>query len=787
MSGSVGESVVRSDGRSKVTGQARYAIDVEEARLLHAKLLRSPVASARIVRLDTTRARSFPGVEAIVTAADAPAVSGWIVKDAPLFAAGVVRYAGEPIAAVAAETPAQARAAAAAIELELEPLPASVTLDDAVAAGGALVHPDWESYEVAAPVPGLRKGNVAWETTTHHGDLEAAFAREDVVVVEDEFRVPRQNQAYIEPRATVARYEAGRYVLRTSTQWPYQVRNTVAAYLGVRPADVRVVVETVGGGFGGKVDSYIDAFAALLARATDRPVKLVNTRRDEFVSGNPRENAIVRLRSAVTTEGEIAAREIVYQLDAGAYAGESPFLAAVGVQTLAGTYRIGALRCVAQAVYTNTPPTGAFRGVGGLYCVYAREQHMDRIAAAVGLDRRELRRRNLLRDGDLGPTGQVFTDMAFDEELARIEQTAPWAEVTRRRPNRGVGFACTVWITNAGPGGVALKLNEDGTVGLITAAVDCGSGAMAQGVTQIVAGSLGLRPQDVVLMPPDTDAAPFDMGAAGGRTTVAVGNAALRAAAEVRERIVRTAAALMEVAPEDLELADGTVHVAGAPERAMPLGAVAQAATWTDGPITGHGSYNQDPVPFNAACSVGLLLPAFAQYTCHTHLCEVEIDPDTGKVTVLRYVVAQDVGKAINPEACVGQIQGAVTQGLGYALLEGQRIDDEGRVVEDRFETYRLPTALDAPPIEPILVEGFASPGPHGAKGVAEGPILPSAAAIASAVSDAIGVPMRSLPMTPWAVLEAIRAGDSAGPPGAWSWRDATIAEEPVIAEGAAL
>ena len=495
----------------------------------------------------------------------------------------------------------------------------------------------------------------------------------------------------------------------------------------------------------------------------------------------------MRLRSAVTTEGEIVAREIVYLTSTRAPTRASRRSSQrVGVQTLAGTYRLGAVRCVSQAVYTNTPPTGAFRGVGGVYCVYAREQHMDRIAAAIGLDRRELRRRTLLRDGDLGPTGQVFTDMAFDEELARIEEVAPWAEATRRRPNRGVGLACTVWITNAGPGGVALKLNDDGTVGLITAAVDCGSGAMAQGVTQIVAGSLGLRPQDVVLMPPDTDAAPFDMGAAGGRTTVAVGNAALRAAAEVRERIVRTAAALMEVAPEDLELADGKVHVAGAPDRAMPLGAVSHAATWTAGPITGHGSYNQDPVPFNAACSVGLLLPVFAQYTCHTHLCEVEIDPDTGKVTVLRYVVAQDVGKAINPEACVGQIQGAVAQGLGYALLEGQRIDAEGRVVEDRFETYRLPTALDVPRVEPILVEGFASPGPHGAKGVAEGPILPSAAAIASAVSDAIGVPIRSLPITPWAVLEAIRTGDSAGPPSEWSWRDATIAEEPVIAEAAA-
>jgi CO/xanthine dehydrogenase Mo-binding subunit len=287
-------------------------------------------------------------------------------------------------------------------------------------------------------------------------------------------------------------------------------------------------------------------------------------------------------------------------------------------------------------------------------------------------------------------------------------------------------------------------------------------------------------------MAPDTDAAPYDMGAAGSRTTVAVGMAAVRAADQVREKARQTAAALLEASPDDLELAEGTVRVVGAPERAVPIGMVALAATWSTGPITGHGSYNQEPVAFNAACSVGLMLPAFHQTSCHVHLCEVEVDPETGKVTILRYVVAQDVGRAINPQAVVGQIQGAVMQGVGYALYEGQHVDERGRVVEDRFETYRLPTAHEAVPIEAILVEGFAAPGPFGTKGVGEPPIVPSAAVVACAVSDAIAAPVRSLPITPWAVLEARRRGWAEPAPQGWSWRTATVADEPTIAASAA-
>ena len=783
MTSLIGKSVRRSDGEAKVTGAAVYAIDYEEPRLLHAKLLRSPVAAGRIVRLDTARAAAMPGVRAIVTGEDVRRLGGFLIRDMPLLANDVVRYVGEPVAAVAADTVAQARAAANAIELEIEPLPAVTDLESALAPGAPLVHEGWEAYE-GAPPDSLRRGNVAWEASAHHGDLDAAFARDDIVVVEDEFESHRQHQAYIEPKACVVRHEGGRYVVHSATQWPYQVRKTVSDYLGVRPADVRVIVTTVGGGFGGKLDPLLEPFAALLARRTGRPVKLVNTRKDEFVSCTCRENGIVRIRSAVTREGEIVGREAVCFMDAGAYSGETPFLTSVGAQTLGGNYRVGSARLVTQAVYTNTPPTGAFRGVGGPYLIFALERHMDHIARELGLDRRELRLRNVVRDGDYGPTGQRFDDVALLDALGRVEEVAPWSEVSRARPDRGVGLACVTWITNAGPGGVTLQLNEDGTVGVITAAAECGTGAVVQGVTQIVAESLGLDPGDVVLMPSDTDAGPYDMGAAGSRTTVAVGNAARIAADEVRERALRTAQALLEVAPEDLELTGGMVRAKGAPQVAVSLGAVASAATWSTGPITGHGSYNQDPVPFNAQCSVGNLLPAFAQSTFHVHLCEVEVDPETGKVKVVRYVVAQDVGKAINPRAVIGQIEGGVVQGLGYTLYEDLRLDGAGRFLEDRLETFRLPTALEAPPIEAILVEGHASPGPFGAKGVGEPPIIPVAAVVANAISDAIGKPIDRLPATPFAVLAAIRGepAEERAAPRPWSWRATTINPEPSFA-----
>jgi CO/xanthine dehydrogenase Mo-binding subunit len=749
----IGERVLRRDGEAKVRGTAVYAFDYAEPYMLQAKILRSPVVAGRIERLDTARAETMAGVRAVVTAAHAPRRGGWIVKDQTVFAHGVVRFAGEPIAAVAADTIEQAAAAARAIELEIEPTVSVTDIESALAPGAPLVHGDWASYEPVGA--GEREGNVAWRARVTFGDVDEAFARAELVV-EDEFVCRRQHQSPIEPHCAVARFEAGRYVIHTSTQYPYNVRDRVAEFLDVRPSDIRVIVPTVGGAFGGKLDSSLEPYAALLARETGRPVKIVNTRREEFLSGTARENAIVRIRSAVSGDGEILGREALCLLDNGAYCGEEPAIAGIAPILLASTYRVGAVRAEARLVYTNTTPTGAFRGVNGPYLVFALEQHMDHIAKELGLDRREYRLRHVYREGDTMPNGQQLSGVAFHEAFERIEEVAPWKELSRPRPYHGVGVVPVVWLTNPGPAGVTLKLNEDGTVGLVTSGVEIGTGAVAAGVVQLVASELGVRPEDVVLLPPDTDAAGYDAGAQGSRTLPSVGEAARRAAAEVRDRVLDAASELLEIAPADLELREGHAVAVGAPERRVALSQVATHATWTAGPIQGTGRHISPPTPFDGNCIANALIPAFNAPSYHVHLAEVEVDPATGKVRVLRYVVAQDVGKAINPLAIEGQVEGGVVQGIGYALYEGIRIED-GVYLDTGFETYRLPTVYDAPPLELILLEQPWPHGPLGAKGAAEPPIVPVAAAIGCAVADAIGRPIAELPMTPFAVLAAIR------------------------------
>jgi CO/xanthine dehydrogenase Mo-binding subunit len=754
VSDTIGRSIRRADGEAKVTGAATYCIDREEPRMLHAKLLRSPVAAGRITKLETAAARALPGVRAIVTAADAPGRSGMFIKDQPLLADEVVRYIGEPVAAIAADTPEAASAAAAAIVLEIEPSPAVTEIEAAVADGAPLVHPAWETY--GAEIEGTRDGNRLWEAELVSGDVAAGFARPDVVVLEDEFRVPRQHQSYIEPRCAVARYETGRYTVHSSTQFPALVRDRTAEALGVRASAVRIFADTVGGGFGGKLDAGPEPYAALLARHARRPVKLVYTRGEEFVAGTMRENATVRLRSAVTRDGDVLAQEAEWLMDAGAYAGETPAIAGIATLTVAGAYRVGAARYRGHAVYTNTPPTGSFRGVCGPYMVFATERHMDNIAAELGIDRRALRMRNAYRPGDRMPNGQELHDTAFADAFERIEEIAPWEEVSAPRPYHGVGIVAVTWLTNPLAGSATLKLNEDGTVGLVTAATDIGSGAVAMGLVQIVAAELGVSPEDVVLHAPDTDAAPYDAGAQGSRTVYNVGNAIIRAAGEVRRQVFERAAGLFEAAEDDLRLVDGHVEVAGAPQRRIPLRDVALAALAEGGPIAATGSAVSAPAPIDEATMRGAYFRHFNAPTFHVHLAEVQIDPDTGRVQILRYVVAQDVGRAVNPAGIEGQIHGGVAQGIGYALFENIRLAD-GRVLESDLEAYRLPGALDVPRIEAILLEHPDPAGPYGAKGAGEPPIVPVAAAIANAVSDAIGRPIDRLPITPFDVLAALR------------------------------
>ena len=751
----IGASVPRSDAEAKVRGDAVFGVDFSLPGMAYARLLRSPVPAGRMVSIDISAAAAMDGVHAVVTGEDAPNDrSGIVLFDMPLFAIDYVTYEGEPLAAVVAESPEHAEAALAVIEFEIEEQEPVATPEQALRRGARLVHPDWADFATMGGVEWPRNGNIVGETAADPGNVDAVFESADLVV-EDVYRAPRQYQAYLEPKMALATYEAGRFTIHVSHQFPFNVRDRVAQILGVPKSAVRVIGHHIGGAFGAKLDIGLEAYAAFLARRTRRPVKMVNTRQEDLLTAPCRENAVVKIRSALREDGTILAQDVDVVFDSGAYAIDAPYLTSIPMFIFGSAYRVGTVRLVARSVYTNTAPTGAFRGVSGTYLVFALERHMDHIANELGVDRREYRLRTLVDDGDEMLNGQVLSDASIlREAFAVLEERAPWAELGKG-PHRGVGMAAAVWLTNPAPGQATVMLNEDGTLGVVTAATDNGSGAVTMGIRQIAAEGLGLSADQVVVTMPDTDTAGYDAGSQGSRTTHVVGRAVFDATVEVKRRILKTAAMMLEAAEEDLVVENSVVHVTGDSSSHVTLADVASEATFTEGPIAATGSYKTPAPAFNPTCATGMLLPTWPTPTYHLHIAEVEVDPVTGKVTVLRYLVAQEVGKAINPVGIAGQIQGGVIQGLGYALWE--RLDiDGGRYVQRSLETYGLPLAVDVPDVEAVLLEHEAAAGPYGAKGVAESPIVPVAAAIGNAVADAVGRPIDQIPITPEAVLDAL-------------------------------
>lgn len=752
----LGVAAPRQDGDTKVRGTATYGVDVVLPGMLYGAILRSPIARGRIRRIETSQAEVMQGVWAVITAADAPSHrTGLKIRDERIFAADYVAYEGEPIAAVAAESRELARRALEAIEVEFEEERPVVDMDFAVTDEAPLVHPDWESFRpVGDDFP--RSRNVAAEMLSDPEGVEEAFAKADFVV-EDEYRSQRQYQAYLEPKGVVAAYEGDRYILHIAHQYPFRIRDRLAEVLGVTSSDVRVVGYHIGGGFGAKLDISLEPHAALLARATGRPVKIVNQRSEDLITCQSREDSITRIRSAVSADGRILAREIDVLINSGAAATDGPYLASIPMILAGAPYKVGPTRVRCRSVYTNTAPTGAFRGVSGTHVIFALERHTDHIAQVLGMDRREFRLKNLIGDGDILLTGQELPDAGIlAEAFEAVEERAPWVEMGKE-PYTGVGIAATVWLTNPQPGSVVLKLNEDGRLGMITGATENGSGAVAMGLIQIAAEELKIPADQVVVSMPDTDTSPYDAGSQGSRTTHVVGRAINKAAAELREKIFRVAGSMLEAAVEDLELVEGGVAVKGSPGTLVTLAEIAATATGRGESIAATGAHATPQPRFDPTCASGLLFPTFPTPTYHVHLAEVRVDPVTGRVEVLRYVVAQEVGTVVNPTGVRGQIQGGVAQGLGYALWENLTVSEDGRYLQRTLESYRLPLATDVPRVEAILLEHPAEDGPFGAKGVAEPPIVPVAAVIANAVSDAVGGPIDSIPITPQSVLEALR------------------------------
>ncbi|PYO31541.1 MAG: hypothetical protein DMD86_12690, partial [Candidatus Rokuibacteriota bacterium] len=585
-------------------------------------------------------------------------------------------------------------------------------------------------------------GNVCNRARIVVGDVERGFEEADRVF-EHRFRTGMVHQGYTEPRAAVASWDSsGQVTVWSNTQLPFEVQNTLAEILRIPPSKIRVVVPGIGGGFGGKLRVGVEHVAAFLARKSGRPVKVVTTSEEELTAAYPRQGTLVELKTGVTRDGRITAKAGRIWFDTGAFAGSGPGVASVATLVLAGPYRIPNLCLEGFAVYTNKTNCGSFRAPSGPQANFAVESQMDIIADALALDPLEFRLKNIVHEGDEGPTGQVLHGVGLEECLVKAAAAIGWAD-RRPGPGRGKGLACGWWTTTGGSSGVYVKINPDGTVALNTGAAEIGTAALT-GAAQVLAQELSIDLADVIVTSADTFSTPFDFGAQGSRTAFAVGNACRVAVDDLKRQLFALAATQLGVEPEALALADKHVVADG---RRLSLADLARLSQQTGGGLIAHGTFIAPPTPYDTKRVEGHVYPAFHSPSFHAHAVDLSVDPETGEITIHRYVVAQDVGFALNPVAIEGQIEGGVAQGLGQALSE-EIVYEGGRVLNPNLTDYKMPTTLDMPRVDSILVQHPSLVGPYGAKGVGEPPNIEPPAAVANAVAAATGLRITSLPIT---------------------------------------
>ncbi len=747
----IGQRAPLRDGRAKVLGAVRYAPDIKVPGMLHARLVTSPHAHARVRGVETAAALAVPGVVAVLTAADLPDVPARH-RHTLLLARDRVIFAGQPVALVLAADEAAAEDGAERVFVEYEPLPAAATVDEALAPDAPLVWPEGlpgETGEAAAhgaDVGGeerpLQRSNVANRVHFSRGDVAQGF-READVVVERTFTTPMVHQSYLEPHAVVVQPDplTGGATVWSSTQAPFYVREQVAAVLGVPESDVRVVATPVGGGFGGKFLLY-EPLVALAARAVGRPVRFVMTRLEEMIAANPAAAGRIHLRLGARKDGTLTALQAELTFDAGCFPGAPVGIAAV---LLGSLYTIPHVDIRGVEVLTFKPSTGAYRAPGAPQAAFAIESALDELARRLGADPLELRLRHACRSGDPMIHGKPWPGMGMAEVLEALSRHPAWQRRDdTRRAGRGVGVAIGGWPGGTEPAAAACTLNRDGTLHVHVGSVDLTGTTTAFAL--LAAEAFGIPPDRVRIVTGDTATAPYAGATGGSKITYTVGAAVMQAAEEARQQVLAIAAEELEADPADLEIADGAVRVRGAPDRAISLGSIAAKTMAFGGrhaPVFGHGRHAETT---NA--------PGFC-----AQLAEVSVDEATGQVRVERLVVVQDVGRAINPLLVEGQMMGGSLQGIGWALHEALVYDEAGQPLTASWSDYTVPHVSHAPArLETVIVEVPAEHGPLGARGVGEPPVIATAAAVANAVADATGVRLTELPMTPPRVLAALRA-----------------------------
>lgn len=765
----VGQKERRVDARPLVTGAPVYASEFEQPNMLHARILHSPHAHASIVRIDKGKALALPGVHAVLTWEDVPHVphstAGQPYPETSPYDAYLldsrVRYVGDWVAFVAAESEAIAQEALELIEVEYEVLPAVFDPLEAMQEGAPQLHePDVTHPNAANHFGNIYDAahNISAHEVIERGDFDAAM-READIIVEGEYRVPCISHAVLEPHVCVAYLDGyERLIVVSSTQVPYHTRRQLATVLQMPISRIRVVKPRVGGGFGSKQEMLLEPVAAMLALKTRQPVRIAYSRQEEFTAARFRHPMIMRMRSGVKRDGTLVAISMHSIGNAGAYGTHSfTVTRSTGHKTLC-LYRAKAYRFQADAVYTNLPITGAMRGYGAPQGFYALESHIDEIARRLGMDPLAFRRKNHVQKGDWDPMEGEVVDGVFHSKrqfrscglpqcLERGAAAFGWSEPFERgdgRPIlRGRGMATAMQgsgVASFELGGASIKLNEDGSFNVMTGATDIGQGSDTV-LGQIAAEALGVGMDKIIMHSADTDSSVFDYGSYASSTTYISGGGVKVAAERVREQILEVAGDLLDCSPEDMSIVDSVIYT---PKGASDL-TVADIADETL-----YGKHRQQIMAKGDFWTDDSPAPFFAQFV------EVEVDTETGQVRVTRAVNALDLGKAINPTLATGQVEGAVTMALGYALSEELKFDEQGRVRNPGFVDYKVMSTLDMPQMTTILVEDTEYTGPFGAKSAGEVPTNGMGPAVANAVYDALGVRIRSLPITPEKILQAL-------------------------------
>ncbi|MGC9191622.1 MAG: xanthine dehydrogenase family protein molybdopterin-binding subunit, partial [Conexivisphaera sp.] len=748
----IGRRVPKYDALRKVTGDAQYMLDVEVPGMLHAKVLRSPYPHARIRSIDVSGALRVPGVVDAITARDVSLNNLGYLKDHPPLKWGKVRSVRDEVAAVAAVDPERALEALEAIRVEYEPLPAVTDPERALEPGAPLVHEE----------NGTNRVNL--DFGLEFGDVDAAFSRADVVV-EGTYRTQYVAHSPGDTMGVLAWVDPdGVLNVVTNTQAPFLYQRWLAESLGIPGHRIRVVQPYIGGAFGRNLDVYPhDVIASVLAIRTGRPVKLQFTRSEELQNAPTKQPLIARVRQGATRDGRIVAREVEALIDAGAYVGWGVFDARVMQYTVTGLYDVPAVRFRTTIVYTNNPYTAAMRSAGNSQITFALESNMEELAERLGMDPVEFRLLNANRPNTVTPQGARITTCAMSDALREAARRIGWRGRHSAGPNRGIGFACYFHvgggarIYRSDGCGATVKVDDFGGVVVTVGGTEIGEG-LDTGVQLIVAEALGVpRDRVRVVINGDSTVRLWDVGTHASRGTFICGNAALRAALDARRQILEGAAQLLGVPAEDLDARDGIVYSRSDPSRRIEYDKVVRRMhlfRGAQGRVVFSSSFYEPPSEEPDERWYGNISATYG-FGCQAAL--VEVDPETGKVRVLKVVSAHDAGRVINPNGFEGQVQGGVAMGIGLALLE-ELVVSEGRVVNGSFEDYRLPRVTDMPEVDVVSVGEPDPEGPFGAKGVAEGPVIPTGPAIANAVADALGVRVRELPLTPEKIWRALRA-----------------------------